>query len=140
VHNFQELMKKASEMYSDWMKNLAALSIAALTILVSMMPDIPPSPPANYFLAACWLLLAVCIPLSLAASFRPVVESKKLAISLLDLQRNPNSEGKVPGSELTIKLYKQDRVLYIAQFVAVGSFCLSFISLAVYAIISVLAV
>lgn len=138
MHNFQELMRKASEMYSDWIKNLAALSIAALTILVSMMPDTPPAPPANYFLAACWFLLAVCIPSSLAASFRPVIESKKLAVSLLDLQKKPNSEGKIPGSELTRKLHRQDRVLYVAQFIAVGSFCLSFIALAIYAIISVL--
>lgn len=103
-----------------------------------MMPETPPVAPANYFLAACWLLLAICIPASLAASFRPIVESKKLALSAIDLQQQANSEGKIPASDMTKKLHKQEKVLSFLQYIAVGTFCLSFISLAIYAIITVL--
>lgn len=134
MHTFQELLKNAATMHADWIKSLAALSIAALTILISMMPEILPEPPANYFLAICWILLAICIP----ASFRPIIESKKLAWAAINLQQKPNAEGKIPGGEMTKKLHKQEKVLSILQYIAVGTFCLSFISLAIYATITVL--
>lgn len=134
----EELFKNASTMYADWIKNLAALSIAALTILVSMMPETAPTAPANYFLAACWILLALCIPCSLAASFRPIVESKKLAHAAIDLMQPPRKDGKIEGSEYSKKLHKQNLLLLKFELVAIASFCLSFVSLAIYACISIL--
>ena len=138
MHTMEELFKNAASLYADWIKNLAALSIAALTILVSMMPDTPPTPPANYFLAGCWILLALCTPSSLAASFRPIIESKRLAFSAVDLNQQPNKDGKIPGTEYTKKFHKLNKLLLASQFLAVTSFCLSFISLAIYACLSIL--
>lgn len=138
MHTVQELFKNAASLYADWIKNLTALSIAALTILISMMPDTPPASPEKYFLAACWILLAVCIPCSLAASFRPIIESKWLAFAAVDLSQQPNKDGKIPGSEYTKKFGGLNKVLLALQFLSVSTFCLSFMSLAVYACISIL--
>ena len=138
MHDIEEHLKKASDLYSDWIKNLAALSIAALTILVSMMPETPPASPEKYFLAGCWVLLAICIPCSISASFRPIVESRWLASAGMDLTGRPGPDGKIPGSKLTISLHRRNLILLWAQAGAVVTFCLSFISLAIYACISVL--
>jgi hypothetical protein len=134
----EEHLKKATELYSDWIKNLAALSIAALTILVSMMPETSPGSPEKYFLAACWVLLAVCIPCSIAASFRPIIESKWLAAAGIDIAQGPGPDGKIPGSNMTIDLHRKNLILLWCQIGAVITFCLSFISLAIYACIRVL--
>lgn len=132
--NVIELLEKSSSLYADWIKNLAALSMVALTILVSLMPEILPGAPAKYFLATCWFLLALCIPCSLAASFRPIVEAKKLANAAMDIAKSNPGEREIKGSAESIRLHRLDAFLLKIQVIAVGTFCLSFIMLALYAI------
>ena len=133
-----EHLKNASSQYDDWRKNLTVLAIGALTVLVAMMPDTPPAFPENYFLAGCWILLSVCIPCSLAASFISIIESKKMVYAMIDLRQSPNSEGKIPGSAETVKLHKLQKWFMVAQVTAIVTFCLSFFSLAIYACLSIL--
>jgi hypothetical protein len=133
-----EHLKNASSQYDDWRKNLTVLAIGALTVLVAMMPESPPVYPSNYFLAACWVLLSLCIPCSLAASFISIIESKKMVYAFMDLQTPPNEHGKIPGSRATIVFHRLHRLFFWAQIIAVITFCLSFISLATYACLSVL--
>jgi hypothetical protein len=138
MHTMEEHLKNASSQYDDWRKNLTVLAIGALTVLVAMMPENPPAFPSNYFLAVCWVLLSLCIPCSLAASFISIIESKKMVYAIIDLQQAPNSQGKIPGSKDTIKLHRLHKIFLWAQVAAITTFCLSFISLAIYACMSIL--
>lgn len=132
-----EHLEKASSEYAAWIKNLTPLSIGALTVLISMMPQKPPEPPANYFLATCWILLAISILCSLAASFRPIIQSQFLASAAMDVGQAKNKQN-FPGSDHAKRLHKLNKVLLISQVVAISTFCFSFISLAIYACISIL--
>lgn len=138
MSTIQELLENASSLYADWIKNLAAMSMIALTVLVSLMPETTPKPPANYFLAICWILLAVCIPCALTASFRPIIEAKRLANAAMDLAQPPKEDGKWAGSDETKRLHRIDWWLSKSQFIAVASFCISFVMLAIYACIEIL--
>ena len=138
MHPLIEIYKNEEELYSGWLKNILGLSIAALTILVSMMPEQSPSPPDSYYLAATWLLLALCIPCSLAASFRPIVHSRLKAASFLTVQNIQPGTKEFPASNQEIKLRRYLNVLMVAQAISIISFCFSFVALAVYACLRIL--
>ncbi len=138
ITQIEELFKIESELYTGWIKNLLGLSTVALTILVSMMPRGDSSCPEKYFLALSWILLALCIPCSLAAAFRPTIEARKKAHTALDFLKAGEGAKEIPASQETKKLFKITRVLFIAQVISILTFCLSFASLTIYACLSIL--
>lgn len=138
MHNLEELSKLEVELNNAWVKNLLAISIGALTVLLALMPSQPIEAPGKYFLALCWLLLGSSILFSLAASFRPIIEARWKIHALLDISKLPPGQETIPGSNATKRLSILKKVFLAFQVLAVLSFCFAFVSLSVYACLKVL--
>jgi hypothetical protein len=137
-HPLVEASKEYESLFSGWFKNLSGISTGALALLVSLMPKEQPPRPDKYFLAVCWTTLILSILFALIASFRQII----LARVNLDFQQaqltkpTDKTEYKIASGFLSPRT--KMRIVIFSQVVAIVSFCVSFISLAIYAILRTL--
>src|SRR4030066_1516105 len=131
MNHITELSDKYNRPFGGWFKNLTALSIGALTVLVSLMPQDNIPCPAKYFLIACWVLLGVSILFGLIGSFRPVALARlQLSMNLHPLtEKNMRAGAKIPSEWGAYKL----KISIYCQNIAVVSFFLAFVNLVIYA-------
>ena len=135
-HPFIEASKEYETLFSGWFKNLLGISTGALAVLVSLMPKEHPPYPDKYFLAACWTTLILCILFSLIASFRQIILARvNLDFQQSQLKMPMNEAGKKITNRFLSPLLKM-RLIIFCQWIAVISFCFSFINLAIYAILN----
>src|SRR4030067_514808 len=105
MNHITELSDKYNSLFDGWFKNLTALSIGALTVLVSLMPQDNIPCPAKYFLIACWVLLGVS-NLFFFAFLKTICPNRSLAfpsLTVMDLPkcRKPHARS---ASELVVRL------------------------------------
>ena len=137
-HPLTEASKEYENLFEGWFKNLLGISTGALALLVSLMPKEQLPRPDKYFLAVCWMTLILSILFSLIASFRRII----LARVNLDFQSaqlnkpKDKSEYKIASGLLSPRM--KLRLIGLCQVVAIISFCVSFISLAIYALLRTL--
>ena len=131
MNHITELSDKYNSLFDGWFKNLTALSIGALTFLVSLMPQSAIPSPGKYFLIACWILLGASILFGLIGSFRPVVLARlHLLMNLHPLtEKNMSAGEKIPSEWGAYKL----QIIIYCQNIAVVSFFLAFVNLVIYA-------
>ena len=135
MHPFIEASKEYETLFAGWFKNLLGISTGALAVLVSLMPKEHPPCPDKYFLAVCWITLILSILFSLIASFRQTILARvNLDFQQAQLKMSRDEAGKQITSESLSSVLKMCLIFYF-QCIAIISFCLSFISLAIYAIL-----
>jgi hypothetical protein len=129
-----ELGEKYNSLFDGWFKNLTALSIGALTLLVSLMPSEVVTSPDKYFLVTCWVFLGASILFGLIGSFRLVIIAQLNLLMNIPPQKNtPSGAMNIPNSGL-----RKMRFVIFSQNVAIVSFFLAFISLTIYACLKTL--
>lgn len=138
MHPLIAANEKYEELFSGWFKNLLAISVGTLTILVSLMPNPPIPAPERYPLAVCWGSLALSVLAALIASFRPVLIAKmNLHLQHGALDDTPEQPTKLDQS-VNREIQRQMRLVVAAQLVAVCSFAIALVSLALFALLRTL--
>lgn len=136
MNPFIEAIKEYDALFAGWFKNMLGISTGALALLVSLLPTTCIPSPDKYFLGTCWSLSVVCILCSLVGSLRPIFLahlSLQVSISGLNTQTPQNHPAPIKtGWRSPIHRIK---AINFCQWIAVISFCLSFISLAIYALL-----
>lgn len=128
-----ESSKEFESLFEGWFKNILGISTGALAVLASLLPTADLPCPDKYFLASCWLLLVVCILSSLVASLRRILLAHlglQLNLAALDKQSSP---GKTQIKRGWLTPMQKMKAIVLCQYIAIVSFCLAFISLAIYA-------
>ena len=135
MHPFIKASKEYETLFSGWFKNMLGISTGALALLVSLLPTASLPSPDKYFLGVCWSLFVVCILCSLIGSLRPII------LAHLTLQVNaaglnaPPSNNPAPIKTGWLSPTKKMKAIDICQWIAIVSFCFSFVSLAIYALL-----
>ena len=135
MHPIAEASKEYETLFQGWFKNVLGISTGALAVLASLLPTSDLPSPDKYFLAACWPLFVVCILCSLIASFRPILLAHLThQFNLAELNER-TSQNQIQIKSGWIKPIHKMKAIVLCQIIAILSFCFSFISLAIYALL-----
>ena len=134
-------IKEYEELNNVWFKQLLVLSIAALSVLVALIPK--PQlicTPDKYFLVGTWILLSLSILSALGSSRRAVTVAHLNLLCQYELLSKSLKPGELPVlSTPDIKKLKfYTKLQSFLQQIAIYSFCLAFVSLAIYACLKTL--
>lgn len=137
-HPLEKTIKEYDSLFQGWFKNLLGISTGALALLASFLPTAALPSPDKYVLAVCWLSFVLCILSALVASFRPIILARlnlDLNLTLLDSKLGtPEFEKAMSKKSPRWKM----KLIDCCQIVSIVSFCTSFLSLAVFALLRTL--
>ena len=126
------LKNKFHGMQGNWYREILTISVAGLTVLVGLDPELP-SGIGKYFLAATWAFLGTGILAGATATYADVSRAGKLAesfraallISLREQRRLTIDD--VPTAE-------PGKLFVLARPIAIGSILLAVVSLVAFAV------